>query len=239
MLISTKGIVFRSVKYSETSFISDIYTAEKGLQSFIISGVRKAKSKTGAGLFQPGSLLEVEAYFRAEKKVHRIKEVRLSYPYKEIPFSIQKTAVGIFMAELCSKTIKESEPNPNLFDFIWTSFIYLDTTAEAISNLPISFMCNLAKGLGINPQLSLEKVRFFDMKEGVFCNNPEELSFVVEGDTIPTLMAFFSSIFAQAHTVQSTRIERKEILATLTQYFSLHLNGFEKLNSPAVYGAIF
>ncbi len=239
MLISTKGIVFRSVKYSESSFISDIYTAEKGLQSFIISGVRKAKSKTSAGLFQPGSLLDLEAYYREDKKLHRIKEVRASYPYREIPFSIQKTAVGIFMAELCSKTIKESEANQSVFKFIWDSYILLDTTAEAISNLPVSFMCNLTKLLGFNPQLSTEQVHFFDMKEGVFCDDPEELSFSVTGDTIPILMSFFTCDFVKSHTVKSTRIDRKEILKTLTRFYSLHLNGFEGLNSPAVYEAIF
>ncbi|MEO6932134.1 MAG: recombination protein O N-terminal domain-containing protein, partial [Chitinophagaceae bacterium] len=40
MILSTKGIVLRSVKYGETSLVSSIYTLSHGLQSYMINGVR-------------------------------------------------------------------------------------------------------------------------------------------------------------------------------------------------------
>ena len=239
MLLSTKGIVFRSIKYSETSFITDIYTEKKGLQSFIISGVRKAKSKTSAGLFQPSSLLDLEAYYHDNKKMHRIKEVRAAYPFVDIPFSIKKTAVSIFMAELCSKSIKEAEPNTAVFQFVWTSFLFLDQTQGTISSLPISFMCNLTKHLGFTPNIPKEKTLYFDLKNGIFCDHPEEMPKTISNYVIDILRNYFTCRLDQAHTVNSNKIERKEILDILTQYYSYHLNSFEKLNSPVVYEAIF
>jgi DNA repair protein RecO (recombination protein O) len=45
MVIKTRGIVLRAIKYSETSVIADIFTEQFGLRSYIISGVRTSKSK--------------------------------------------------------------------------------------------------------------------------------------------------------------------------------------------------
>lgn len=239
MLISTLGIVFRATKYSETSFITNIYTAQKGLQSFIISGVRKAKAKTGAGLFQPGTLLDLVAYYRDDKQVHRIKEVKLAYPFREIPFKIQKTAVSVFMAELCSKTVQEAEGNPALFEFLWNSFIYLDKTDKPIANLPNSFMCNLTSFLGFFPQITSLKAPVFDLKDGIFCESPTEMNWAKDGPTVPILKHFFQHNLSDAHQITCTRPQRKEILETLTKYYGFHISGFSPLNSPVIYGNIF
>ena len=40
MIIKTRGIILRTVKYSETSVIADIFTEGAGLRSYIISGMR-------------------------------------------------------------------------------------------------------------------------------------------------------------------------------------------------------
>ena len=45
MLLKTRGIVFRAIHYSETSLIVDIYTEERGLQKYIISGVHSPKAR--------------------------------------------------------------------------------------------------------------------------------------------------------------------------------------------------
>ncbi len=239
MLISTKGIVFRSVKYSETSFITDIYTETKGLQHFIISGVRKAKSTTGASLFQPGSLVDIVAYYRDDKKMHRIKEARSAYPFREIPFSIHKTAVSVFISELCSKTVQESEPNSVVFQFLWDSYVYLDSTQESIANIPVSFMSKLATYLGFAPQIPKGEALFFDLREGVFCASPQEMEWAKDGPIIPLLKSFFKTNINEAHTIVCQRSERTEILNTLTKYYSFHIQGFKKLNTPDIYGAIF
>ena len=75
MVIKTRGIVLRTVKYSETSVIVDIFTEHFGLRSYIISGVRTSKSKVAAGLLQVMSLVEIVAYEKAEK-LNRLTEIR-------------------------------------------------------------------------------------------------------------------------------------------------------------------
>ena len=98
MLIATRGIVFRTIKYSESSIIADIYTEARGLQSYYINGIRSEKAKLKAGLFQPMSLLEIVAYAREDKSLNRIREARLTYAYQSIRFDGRKGTINLFSA---------------------------------------------------------------------------------------------------------------------------------------------
>ena len=75
MLIKTRGIILRTLKYGETSLIMDIYTENYGLNSYIVGGVRNKKSTTKSGSLQIMSLVEIVAYHKSAKSLYRIKEI--------------------------------------------------------------------------------------------------------------------------------------------------------------------
>ncbi len=50
MITKTRGLFLSHIKYGETSIICKIFTESLGLQSFIVNGIRKSKSKN-IGLF--------------------------------------------------------------------------------------------------------------------------------------------------------------------------------------------
>ncbi|MEM6967074.1 MAG: DNA repair protein RecO [Bacteroidota bacterium] len=123
MLIKTRGIIFRSIKYSETSIISDIFTEQKGLRTYIISGVRKKNARVSASLLQVMSLVDLVVYHRDDKDMTRIKEIKAAHIYQSLPFDIVKSSVGQFMLELTRKAIREPEENEPLFNFVFQSFL--------------------------------------------------------------------------------------------------------------------
>ena len=53
MYHKTRAIVLHCIKYSETSVIAKIYTEKLGMQSYMVKGVRAAKSKSKAAMLQP------------------------------------------------------------------------------------------------------------------------------------------------------------------------------------------
>ena len=118
MLVKTKGIVFRTLKYGESSLILDIYTEELGLRSYIANGVRKSKSRQHAAHYQLMSVLDLVVYEQNNRDLNRIKEIKLDIIYERLPFEIERSSVGIFLLELCQKSIKEKEQNSKLFHFI-------------------------------------------------------------------------------------------------------------------------
>ncbi|MFK7947654.1 MAG: DNA repair protein RecO [Saprospiraceae bacterium] len=240
MLIKTKGIVLRTVKYSETSLICDVYTEQLGLQTYIVSGVRKKNAKIGASLLQVMSLLDIVAYHRENKEMHRTKEIKPAYVYSEIPFQLQKSAVGIFITELLQKTVKEAEPNPKLFEFIWNTFMYLDLTTDSVANLHLTFMVQLAEYLGFMPGGEHEREKsYFDLKEGVYTVEEPLHTYSLSYNQSDLLRELSRLPITKTHDIQLTRQNRQKLLNRLIEFYQHHVDDFQRLNSHEIFKEVF
>ena len=235
MLIKTRGIVFRSVKYSETSFITDIYTEEKGLRSYIISGVRKKKPLVRASLLQLMSLVEMVAYHRDDNRLCRVKEIKAAEVYQSIPFDVRKGAVGMFMIEVVQKTIKESEENKPLFEFLYHSFHFLDTTDHPVSNFHLVFLLELSAYLGFLPGgRADEKTPYFNLREGVFSESQDQGLWFLDREESHLLSQLLYSSLEESHLVQMNREERRNILRHLITFYRTHVEDMPVINSYQV-----
>lgn len=232
MLIKTRGIVLKTKKYSETSVIADIYTEEKGLRSYIISGVRAKKSRVSSGLLQVMTLVDIVAYHREGKDLTRLKEIKPHHVFRSIPFDVAKGAVGMFMIEIAQKTISVEEPQKDLFEFLLNSFIYLDETPHAFANLHLHFMINLTEHLGFLPSDSHSaSTPFFDLQEGHFLPaSPPHAHWL--GDV---MSAKFSQLLhlpkERCHLIPFNREERKSLLRSLIDFYRLHIEHFPTIYS--------
>lgn len=240
MLLKTKGIVFKSLKYSETSLILDIYTLEKGLRSYIISGVRNKKSKTKAGIMQISSLVEIVAYDKSQSSLQRIKEIKPSYLYKQIPFKVVKSSLAIFMMELCRKTIKESENNQPLFDFVESWLIHLDSTEEKLANVPLIFMVRLAEELGLGLQNNYDEANtIFDLKEGLFVHEDESLESYCTPEESEGLTQLLRRDKNDYHQLPLQKNLRAKLLSKLIRFYQWHVENFNDLKSLEVLKTVF
>ena len=116
MLVTTEGIVLHFIKYGESSVITTIYTRDFGRQSYLINAARSKKSKNKAGLLQHLFLVNLVAYQKQNRELHRIKEIKSNHAYQNIAFDISKSTQAIFIAELLYKTISEQESYPEMFE---------------------------------------------------------------------------------------------------------------------------
>lgn len=235
MLIKTKGIIFHSKKYSETSLIVDVYTQEKGFRSYIISGVRSKKSKISAALLQIMSLVEMVVYHRDDKNLTRLKELRPAYVYQSLPFDVRKGAVGQFMIEIVRKTIRESEENRDLFDFLFQSFQFLDSTQESFGNIHLFFMLKLTEFLGFMPDgVFTKEVPFFDLKEGIFLSESPNHPYYLEEEFSELISLLLESSMDQCHQIKMNRQKRHALVSYILDYYKLHLDNFPKIYSHAI-----
>jgi len=233
MLHSTKGIVFHSLKYSETSIIVKIYTELFGIQSYLIKGIRSSKSKIKPGLFQSLTMLDLVVYHKEKQSLQSVKEVGLAYPFNTIPFDIRKSSVALFINELAYKAIREEEPNPELFGFLWQTCLKLDEAEESVSWFHIFFAFQLMQYLGIMPQNNHSICcPIFNLREGLFQasipNHPQYLDPVNSENFAAMLNASRnpSSIFRPPSSVPRT-----QLLETILLYYQLHLPGFKGVQS--------
>lgn len=240
MLVQTQGIVFKSVKYGESSLILTVYTSQKGLKKYIISGVGSKKPKWNPGLLRPMSLIDMVAFDRSDKAINRIKELSAAYVYNAVPFEVVKGTVGLFFTEVAFKSIKEEEENHSLFNFLWDSFIFLDQTKHLVSNLPIVYLIQLTKYLGFFPHGRWSNTfPFFDLAEGVFCSNRPSQTYYMESEPGKTFDTFLGIDFADCHSFKTSKSERQIILNHLLDYFRLHISGFGGIKSYDILTEVF
>ncbi len=239
MLIKTRGIILRTVKYSETSIIADIYTEGVGLRSYIISGVRTQRSKVAMGLLQVMSLVDIVAY-DAPAKLNRIKEIQAAHVYTSLPFDIRRSSIGLFMAEVARRTIRESEENAELFAFLFDIFKYLDVTTERFANLHLSFLLELSGHLGFCPhEDDYTEGSVFDLKNGVFTHNTIGHSHFLNENLTKILRGLLSTSWTQSHLLTINHEERRQLIGELLKFYQFHLDNFPDINSFKIFQEIF
>ncbi len=238
MLLKTRGIVFRTVKYGETSVISDIFTEEKGLHTFIAGNVRTARARMPHSLFQPMTAVEMVSYFREDSAaLNRLKELRSAEVWAQFPFDVRRGAVALFMAEICRKSIHEAEENRELFAFLLDALHWLDTTPHPIANLHLHFLLALSGYLGFEPQADPgeeDGELFFDLKEGSFGALPPLHGLYLGAEQTTQMLALLHSPQEQAHEIPLDRAQRKALLLRLLQFYQFHVPGFSEVNTPEI-----
>lgn len=233
MYHKTKGIVLHTIKYSETSVIAKIYTEKLGLVSYIVKGVRSAKTSAKAALLQPLTLLEMEVSHRENKQLQFIKEFRRDYVYRSIPFDTLKSTVAIFLLELISKSIKEHEENGEMFDFIYESLCVLDRSENLNPDFHLLFLVHFTRHLGFVPHGNFsEKNAFFEMTEGMFIPQQSEMNVMSRNESRLLNELILANPFSDV-PLKITRLERKQMMANLIRYYQFHLENFS-LRSPEI-----
>lgn len=240
MLIKTRGIVFRHLKYSETSVITDIFTEEVGLITFLVNGVRTPKAKISANLLQVCSLVDVVAYHQPEKTMQRIKEIQAGYIYSSLPFDVHKSAIGMFMLEVARRAIREQEANQPLFQYLWDVFTFLDTEKSAYANLHLSFLTHLSYYLGFMPTDDAGRTGIvFDMKEGVFLENAGN-QYLMSMQMTHIFRGLLRYDWRESYQISGiTRETRRLMLQDLLTFYRLQIENFPEIQSFKIYQEIF
>jgi len=234
--VKTKAIVISTLRYQEKSLIVKCFTESDGLKSYFIRDAfssRKASQKIA--YFQPLNILEVEATHKNKGTLEYLKEVKLAIPYYSITTDITKTTIAIFVSEMLHHSIKEEEKNQNLYSFLETALLWLDSHAE-VANFHLILLLEVTKFLGFYPESSANSYPFFEMIEGVFI--PFETTSCLTADEtvlVKKLMALKFDNSGKAFHVS----ERQALLKILLDYYSFHLDGFRKPNSLAVLKEVF
>src|SRR5688572_26087054 len=145
-----RGILIRSIRYSDKAFICAIFTDTFGLKSFMVRSGTGAKSSK-AHFLQPLTVIEFETHFRENVRIQNLKNIGLSLRFNEIPFDPVKAGVALFMSELLGKTLEDGYKNDKLFEFLLQSLAVLDHETQ-VPNFPIWFIIELSGFYGFYPQ---------------------------------------------------------------------------------------
>jgi DNA repair protein RecO (recombination protein O) len=235
MLETTRGIVFHHVRYSDSSIIAKIYTEQFGLQSYLVRGIRSRRSDTKKALFQHLNLLEMVVSHRGNKELQHLKELHISYPFNSIPFDIRKSAIALFLNEVLYQVIREEEPNPALFEFLFRSITILDQLDSNIASFHLTFLLQLSRFLGFFPKNNYSgSESFFDLAEGRFTNlnGPADR---VAGEPFSGYLSVLTNFQGDYQGgVFFNQTHRPELLKIILRYYKYHVPGIREFKSHTV-----
>mgnify|MGYP006432009339 FL=1 len=238
MVIATKAIVLSSLKFGDSDLIVKCFTSSSGLKSYLLRNILKSKKgKLKVSLFQPLTILEIEASHKNKGNLERIKEAKVYYSYQTLHTQIVKSSMTIFIAEILITTINEEAEDIDLFNFIEESLLWLDQS-DKISNFHILFLLKLSIHFGFYPDTDTVEKPYFNLMEGVFQDlNADKYS--ERSQRVANLKEFFGIDFDKSYEINLTKIERSDLLTLLLQYYQLHLHGFKNPKSLVVLNQIF
>lgn len=234
MLVKTRAILLKTVKYSENSVIAKFYTEEFGLESFIINNIRSKKAPINAAHLQPLNLLEADIYQRNNANLQRIKELRCNPMLQSVYTDMVKTSVIVFMQEVLGKVIVEKEKNIELFNFLFETICHIEQV-ETLSGLyPTFWLIKLTKFLGFPPAYDTYTPNaIFLPQQGVFANEINEPLFFNEA-IAKLLHQLYTSKPNNINEIPSNAVLRKELLEKLLLYYRLHSEDFKELKSHKI-----
>ncbi len=230
----TRAIVLKAIRYGDNSFIVKMLTEQNGLQSFIVKGAFNKNAKIRTALFQPLTLLEIVSA-KSHGDLGYLKEAGIEYAYQDIPININKNAIVLFTCELLSKAIQDSETDTELFEFIHHSLMHLDNAATNYADFPLKFAIELSRFLGFSPNLSGYKHDYiFDLEEGCFRHEGSGTSYVIDSRLSASFFKLCSNNIFEDVFLNFTNTERRLLLEAVTDYYKMHIGGFNDMKSTDI-----
>jgi DNA repair protein RecO (recombination protein O) len=235
MLHKTRGIVFKTTNYSESSVIVQVLTEKFGLQSYIINGVKKPRAKISRNMLQPLHLLDMVVYHKAGGNLQRVSELKNDPILQSIPYDTTKTAIVMFLNEVLYKAVKHQATDENLFGFIFHGVEWLEHQQTGIANFHLLFLLKLTRYIGFYPEINRDTyANFFDLKEGVFKRYKPDHNLYLSAPHTHHFNQLLQHSFEDLHQLKLSTDERRYLIEKLLMYYALHIENFGNVHSHEI-----
>jgi len=236
MFYKTKAIILGSVKYSDNNLILHAYTEEYGRTAYVVNGIKSKRCTVKPALLAPLSVVDLEAEHNPKRDVQRIKESKIIFSSYNISANPVRNSIAHLLAEVLYHSLRETEKNPALFDFLTHSIVHLENMESGIANFHLVFMLKLSAYLGFYPNYDNKATNtFFDQINGCFLYEKPMHSHFLQIEESNLLKDFLT----KDYETSCTRAQRNKMLETLIDYYRLHLTHFGEIRSAGVLRELF
>ena len=229
MKYKSRAIALSYLKQGESSIIAKIFTEEKGLQSFIVKGVRAKKAKKKLGLFQPLQLLNINANLITKNSLQYISEITIAHNQVSDGIDMKKNFISIFVAEVISKVLLETEKDKALFKFIWELKNNLSNFEKINPNFPLIFLIGLSEQLGFLPSKDQIDGDYFNLEFGEFTNNQQQLNYFIKKEN-----SYYLRKLLENKDINIPYKNRNKILLHLIKYYKLQHHELKNMTSHLI-----
>jgi DNA repair protein RecO (recombination protein O) len=240
MIEKTRAIVLNHIKYSDSASIAHVYTEHSGRISVMIRHSKSRKSVSKKSFLQPLFLLEMQIDWKQNREIQFASEISNFPVFQSIPFNISKSTISMFLAEILTKVLKEEEPNPEMFNYLFNSIHLLDQIEQGIASFHIVFLYELSRYLGFYPINNYsEQNRFFNLREGSFSDHFDLPEITLDEQLSKDLFLIQLKSFKSLIEIKLSRTQRSRLLEAVLKFFHYHLPEMGFIKSLKILNEIF
>lgn len=237
---TTKAIVLRTVKYSDTRIVVSLFTEYYGMVSALVRVSHGGRSGGRTALWQLLTLVEVNVDYRPSLDFQKLGEVQISSPWKDMPYNPYKASVTMFLADFLYHCMRGEGENRSLFAFLENSFSWFDETNDSIFNFHLFLMIRMTRFLGIWPGIDgYTEGNVYDLKNACFSSVIPLHGQYVDANEASLIPLLLRLDYSTMHLLKLTRNERRHMLEILIRYYQIHVPGFGELQSLDVLRELF
>lgn len=236
----TRGLVLRTVKYGDSSLITDVFTETGGVRSFVVRLPRTGKGSVRGSLFRPLCWIEFDYEYRPKVALQKMRDVHLCFSYSSLPYEPFKSAIALFLAEFLYWALRHEACNPPLFTYIYNSLQWLDRCEGGYANFHLVFVTRLTRFLGFYPNTEgYCRGDFFDMQNACFTGRRPFHSAYLEEKEAALVPLMMRMRYDTMHKFVFSRVQRNRYLVIINDYYRLHIPDFPELKSWEVLKEVF
>jgi DNA repair protein RecO (recombination protein O) len=240
MLQKTRAIILHTLRYGDSSLIVQAYTEQWGRTTFLLKGARKSRKNNRSAMFQPLYLLDLDIYYRDNREMHWIREAAFSGPVPGMRQDVVKSTQAIFLSEVLLKTIREEERNPELFGFLFHSFLHFESRSSPSPSFHLLFLFQLSRYLGFYPRNNFSETDlFFNIGAGSFSSVPDGVDIEMERAVGQQWKSCFHCDYSSADQHFSNHEKRNMFLDSLLEFYRNHHLSMRELKSLEVLRTVF
>ena len=234
------GIVLDTVKYSDRHNIVTVFAREQGRVGLLVSAGQGKAARVRNAMLMPLSVISADVNFNPSRDLQFLTRFSRDVLWKDLYFNPVKSAIGMFVAEFVAAYVRQSPPDPLLWDYIFLSLRELDTYNASPANFHLAFLVGFLDYAGIRPDLSEWcPDAWFDMQGGSTTLVPPPHRDVLAPSQTSLLPLMARMNMRTARIFRFSAAERRHLLSTLLRYYSLHFPGMANLRSPSILAEVF
>lgn len=208
--------------------------------AFAVPSGKGAGAARRRALLMPLNPVEVVASSRPGSELMTFREPRALMPLHLVMSSPERASVALFIAEVLERVLRQSEPEPLMFDFLIDAVGRLNDAITSPANFHLCFMIRMAEMLGIAPDpKDYRQGMVFDMVDGIF-----RLTMPLHGRALSAADSHVAATFMRMtwenqSAFRLDRRRRNDILDHILDYYSIHIADLSTLRSPAILRTLF
>jgi DNA repair protein RecO (recombination protein O) len=212
VIVKTRAVVLREIKYRDQSKICLLMTREYGQVSVILKGGRSPKSRIGV-LFSPGNIIDTVLYRKSTRDIQLASDASLVLsPLSSSP-DLERFSVLYRVLDLARHSSGTEEKNVPLFTLLCSTIEQLCNTDESFQAILAWFLLRLVGVLGFSPSIDRCVFSREELMAAIHERGLQELHFVHDpgGFALPGAAITFD---ASLQTIPVSRYQLIHALAS-------------------------